>query len=93
MSICWGAIDYGKGNVYTPRAFMATKCRPGYDLANQTAYLDDMLRWSLDWLIKVRALVFAMYISTNIFKAHPSDSTLYVQVADGSLPVLIIFAH
>lgn len=27
---------------------------PGYDLANQTAYLDDMLRWGLDWLIKVR---------------------------------------
>jgi hypothetical protein len=25
----------------------------GYDLANQTAYLDDMLRWGLDWLIKV----------------------------------------
>lgn len=25
----------------------------GYDLANQSPYLDDMLRWSLDWLIKV----------------------------------------
>ncbi|KAG6332985.1 hypothetical protein ID866_6101 [Astraeus odoratus] len=37
MSICWGATDFGKG----------------YDLANQTPYLDDMLRWSLDWLIKV----------------------------------------
>lgn len=23
-------------------------------MANQTAYLDDMLRWSLDWLMKVR---------------------------------------
>ena len=26
---------------------------PGYDLANQTVYLDDMLRWGLGWLIKV----------------------------------------
>ncbi|KZV77202.1 glycoside hydrolase family 9 protein, partial [Peniophora sp. CONT] len=53
MSVCWGAIDYGQG----------------YDMANQTAYLDDMLRWGLDWLIK----------------AHPNDNTLYVQVADGDL--------
>ncbi|KII95327.1 glycoside hydrolase family 9 protein [Plicaturopsis crispa FD-325 SS-3] len=52
-SICWGATDFGKG----------------YDAANQTAYLDDMLRWGLDWLIK----------------AHPSNDTLYVQVADGDL--------
>jgi hypothetical protein len=28
----------------------------GYDMANQTAYLDDTLRWGLDWLIKVRQL-------------------------------------
>ncbi|KAI0248718.1 glycoside hydrolase family 9 protein [Lactifluus subvellereus] len=53
MSVCWGANDFGRG----------------YDLANQTAYLDDMLRWSLDWLIK----------------AHPSPRTLYVQVADANL--------
>jgi hypothetical protein len=25
-------------------------------MANQTAYLDDMLRWSLDWLMKVNLL-------------------------------------
>ncbi|EAU84918.1 9 glycosyl hydrolase [Coprinopsis cinerea okayama7 len=48
MSICWGATDFGKG----------------YDLANQTVYLDDMLRWGLDWLIK----------------AHANESTLYVLV-------------
>ncbi|KAF5364025.1 hypothetical protein D9756_000516 [Leucocoprinus leucothites] len=48
MSICWGATDFGKG----------------YDLANQTVYLDDMLRWGLDWLIK----------------AHPNDNTLYVLI-------------
>lgn len=50
MSACWGALDFGKG----------------YDVTSQTAYLDDMLRWGLDWLIK----------------AHPSNSTLFVQVAD-----------
>ncbi|KAF7352905.1 Endoglucanase [Mycena venus] len=53
MSLCWGAIDYGKG----------------YDLANQTAYLDSMLRWGLDWMIK----------------AHPSPSTLYVLVGSTDL--------
>ncbi|KAN0126633.1 glycoside hydrolase family 9 protein [Russula decolorans] len=53
MSICWGATDFGRG----------------YDLANQTVYLDDMLRWGLGWLIK----------------AHPSPHTLYVQVADANL--------
>ncbi|KAF8264958.1 glycoside hydrolase family 9 protein [Lactarius quietus] len=52
-SICWGAIDFGGG----------------YDLANQTAYLDDMLRWSLDWLIK----------------AHPASRTLFVQVGNADL--------
>ena len=40
----------------------------GYDSSNQTAYLDDMLRWGLDWLIK----------------ALPSDNVLFVQIADGS---------
>ncbi|KAJ7047503.1 glycoside hydrolase family 9 protein [Mycena alexandri] len=53
MSICWGASDYGKA----------------YDVANQTAYLDSMLRWGLDWLIK----------------AHPSPSTLYVLVGSTDL--------
>ncbi|KAJ6599199.1 glycoside hydrolase family 9 protein [Mycena vulgaris] len=53
MSICWGAIDYGTG----------------YDMANQTAYLDSMLRYGLDWLIK----------------AHPSPSTLYVLVGDANV--------
>lgn len=26
-------------------------------MANQTAYLDDMLRWSLDWLMKVASRI------------------------------------
>ncbi|KAG6854997.1 hypothetical protein C0991_005926 [Blastosporella zonata] len=50
QSICWGATDFGEG----------------YDAANQTAYLDDMLRWGLDWLMK----------------AHPSNNTLYVLVGN-----------
>lgn len=25
----------------------------GYDMANQTVYLDDMIRWTMDWLMKV----------------------------------------
>ncbi|KAH9927154.1 Six-hairpin glycosidase [Epithele typhae] len=53
MTICWGGLDVGHG----------------YDLAGQTPYLDDILRWGLDWLIK----------------AHPSPHTLYVQVGDGDL--------
>ncbi|TBU49048.1 Six-hairpin glycosidase [Dichomitus squalens] len=50
MSICFGALASGRG----------------YDLANQTAYLDDALRWGLDWLMK----------------AHPSPNTYYVEVGD-----------
>ncbi|KAH8106069.1 family 9 glycosyl hydrolase [Cristinia sonorae] len=53
MSICWGAITFGKG----------------YDASNQTVYLDDMLRWGLDWLVK----------------AHSSSNTLYVQIGDTNL--------
>ncbi|KAI0824644.1 Six-hairpin glycosidase [Trametes gibbosa] len=53
MSICWGALDAGQG----------------YELSKQTAYLDDTLRWGLDWLIK----------------AHPSPNVLFVQVGDGNL--------
>ncbi|KAI0677010.1 Six-hairpin glycosidase [Trametes maxima] len=53
MSVCWGVLDAGQG----------------YESASQAAYLDDMLRWGLDWLIK----------------AHPSPNTLFVQVGDGNL--------
>ncbi|KDQ06638.1 glycoside hydrolase family 9 protein [Botryobasidium botryosum FD-172 SS1] len=52
-SICWGAMDFGTG----------------YDLAKQTPYLDDMLRWGLGWLIK----------------AHPNDNTLIIQVGDADI--------
>jgi endoglucanase len=55
MSICWGATDFGKGNsdmLNSLKKFTYTHCQ-GYDMANQTAYLDSMLRWGLDWLIKV----------------------------------------
>ncbi|KAJ7904387.1 glycoside hydrolase family 9 protein [Mycena olivaceomarginata] len=46
--------------------FPTVLMRAGYDLSNQTAYLDSMLRWGLDWMIK----------------AHPSPSTLYVLVGN-----------
>lgn len=51
--VSWGAIEWHEG----------------YEKANQTRYLHDMLRWGTDWLIK----------------AHPSDSVLFVQVADGDI--------
>ncbi|KAG0354316.1 hypothetical protein BG005_006576 [Podila minutissima] len=46
--ICWGALEFYEG----------------YELAKQTQYLDEMVRWGMDWLIK----------------AHPDNNTLYVQV-------------
>ena len=55
MSICWGATDFGKGKpgmLNLSDKFTHARCE-GYDVANQTAYLDSMLRWGLDWLIKV----------------------------------------
>ncbi|KAG0216394.1 hypothetical protein BGX28_002864 [Mortierella sp. GBA30] len=45
---CWGGIEFFDG----------------YQLANETKYLDQMVRWGMDWLIK----------------AHPNNNTLYVQV-------------
>jgi hypothetical protein len=52
FSVCWGANVFGAG----------------YDNAEQTAYLDQMLRWGLDWLIK----------------AHPQPNELYVQVGNST---------
>ena len=49
-------MDYGKGASQTLLYAQFGKLKfnhSGYELANQTAYLDDMIRWSLDWLIKV----------------------------------------
>ncbi|KAG8885171.1 hypothetical protein FRB97_001989 [Tulasnella sp. 331] len=53
FSVCWGANTYGDG----------------YANANQTAYLDQMLRWGLDWLMK----------------AHPGPNTVYIQAGDDSV--------
>lgn len=58
-SICWGANDWGQG----------------YDNANQTPYLDSILRNGLDWLIK----------------AHPEPNALYVQVGDGDLDYIVSY--
>lgn len=56
----------------------------GYDLANQTSYLDDMLRWSLDWLMKVCAKTSPPGLcSYFLSQAHSSNSTLYVQIGSG----------
>lgn len=48
--LAWGGLTQGRG----------------FDLGNQTAYLDGTLRWGLDWLMK----------------AHPEDDVLYVLVGD-----------
>jgi hypothetical protein len=48
-----GRIRFRKRCARKYSARMLLKHTTGYDMANQTAYLDDMLRWSLDWLIKV----------------------------------------
>ncbi|KAK8861677.1 hypothetical protein IAR55_002500 [Kwoniella newhampshirensis] len=52
-ALSWGALTHGGG----------------YDLAQQTAYLDGTLRWGFDWLIK----------------AHPSNDVLFVQVGSGEV--------
>jgi endoglucanase len=50
----------------------------GYDLANQTTYLDDMLRWSLDWLIKVNSAFMCLLTYTYYSKGSPKPAyTLY----------------
>lgn len=53
FSIAWGALSHGTG----------------YDSANQTAYLDEMLRWGFDWSMR----------------AHPQPNVLYVQVGNSML--------
>ncbi|KAF9362811.1 hypothetical protein BGX34_005442 [Mortierella sp. NVP85] len=50
---CWGALEFWEG----------------YRLANQTQYLNQMVRWGMDWLIK----------------AHPNNNTLYVQVGSSDI--------
>ncbi|CAJ0855542.1 18358_t:CDS:2, partial [Entrophospora sp. SA101] len=52
-SLSWGAYEWFDG----------------YQLANQTQYLQDMIRWGTDWLIK----------------AHPDKNTLYVQIGLGDI--------
>ncbi|CAK5275709.1 unnamed protein product [Mycena citricolor] len=57
MSICWGGLDYGKG----------------YDSTNQTAYLDAMVRYGLDYLIKAHSAPSNLYVlvgSTNLDDAY-----------------------
>ncbi|KAG0197170.1 hypothetical protein BGX28_009314 [Mortierella sp. GBA30] len=70
--VSWGYYDAGDYIKFSfPLTFTLTEiCYggleffDGYILSNQTQYLDQMLRWGLDWLIK----------------AHPNNNTFYVQV-------------
>ncbi|CAJ0755623.1 14736_t:CDS:10, partial [Entrophospora sp. SA101] len=52
-SLSWGAYEWFDG----------------YQLANQTQYLQDMIRWGTDWLIK----------------SHPDNNTLYIQIGLGDV--------
>ena len=67
MSICWGAIDFGAGQS-AEHAFICQADEantPGYDNANQTAYLDSTIRWGIDWLINVSTYIYyALRIAT-----------------------------
>ncbi|KAI5451882.1 hypothetical protein NCC49_001184 [Naganishia albida] len=56
FSVCWGANTYG----------------PGYDSANQTAYLDSMLRWSLDWSMNAHPDPTTIFVSTGSFDSSQS---------------------
>ncbi|KAF9209319.1 hypothetical protein BGZ49_005201 [Haplosporangium sp. Z 27] len=48
----------------TETCYGALQFWEGYQLANQTVYLDEMVRWGMDWLIN----------------AHPNNNTLFVQI-------------
>lgn len=66
MSACWGAMTYGKGrSLLVTIAVQYSNCGEGYDASNQTAYLDDMLRWGLDWLIKVDTQFIVFLVATQ----------------------------
>lgn len=58
MSICWGGIDFGEGRGGAVRFIrLMLSLDTGYNMANQTPYLDSTLRWGLDWLMKVNTCV------------------------------------
>jgi endoglucanase len=94
MSICWGATDFGKGMfmklAHSTAIYQRDKIWLGYDLANQTPYLDDMLRWSLDWLMKVSTTFGNHHFCFThcLGKAHSSNNTLWVYVAESKNVVL-----
>ncbi|KAJ9110591.1 hypothetical protein QFC22_006709 [Naganishia vaughanmartiniae] len=53
FSVCWGANTYGQG----------------YDAAKQTAYLDSMLRWGLDWSINAHPEPTDIIVSVGSFNS------------------------
>ncbi|CAG8735225.1 15667_t:CDS:2, partial [Racocetra persica] len=60
--IAWGALEWGKG----------------YELANQTQYLRDMVKWGTDWLINASSNT--SNTSSNI--SNTIDQYLYVMIGD-----------
>lgn len=74
-SLAWGAVDYGQG----------------YELANQTAYLDGVsefrpvLPTSLGNLLRILFVSIVRWGLNWLIKAHPEPSTLYVQVGNSTL--------
>ena len=49
----------------------------GYDLANQTPYLDAMLRWGLDWLIKVSQLSLFLEVPNSHIRRRIQQIILF----------------
>jgi len=76
---------------FTLLAGVFTKISKGYDIANQTAYLDSMLRWGLDYLIKVRTVPKELLAGIN----HPFCRHILLQIlcmfllATVSLPCVV----
>ena len=59
IELCFDVPLLGSDGLWKRSSRFTFRCWPlfieyaGYDMANQTTYLDDTLRWGLDWLIKV----------------------------------------
>lgn len=68
FALSWGALSFG----------------PGYDVSQQTAYLDGTLRWGYDYLMRVSNLGYfslgSVCCNDPNAQAHPSDDVLFVQV-------------
>jgi endoglucanase len=59
FSISWGALSHGSG----------------YDSAKQTPYLDEMLRWGLDWSMRVRPASLGLGVPGKPLTPAPHTGT------------------